>query len=165
MTNMKIEESYLARRRFLCGMLSGGAAALGAGAALPLVSYLGDLRPQPPPPFLALAQSEWDLPPGTAKLLMYGWVPSLLIRTPSPEAALRIFVATCTHFDCIVGYREKENRIACACHGGFYDLDGQVTAGPPPRPLRPFHFRIKQGQLWIALEKDNLEKALREAEG
>jgi cytochrome b6-f complex iron-sulfur subunit len=146
-------------------MLAGGTVAMVSGAAVPLLSYLGNLREEPPPPFLRLSHAQWDLPPGTSKMVRYGPIPALLIRTPEPDAALRVFVATCTHFDCIVGYRGQENQISCACHGGIYDVDGTVLGGPPPRPLRPFHFRLKQGDLWIALEEENLEKALGRDEG
>jgi hypothetical protein len=51
---MKLEESYLARRRFLCGMLGAGTAALASGAAVPLAYYAGNLREEPPPPFLEI---------------------------------------------------------------------------------------------------------------
>ena len=37
---MKINESYLVRRRFLCGMLGGGAAALGTSVGVPLVAFV-----------------------------------------------------------------------------------------------------------------------------
>jgi len=156
---MKIEESYLARRRFLWSMLGGGAAALGSGAAVPLAYYAGNFRDEPPPAFLEFSKADYDLAPGTSKLLTYGRIPVLVIKTPEPESELRVFVATCTHFECTVGYKENENRIFCACHEGYYDLDGQVIAGPPPEPLRPFHSKLTDGKLVIALEKENLEKA------
>lgn len=158
---MKLDESHIARRRFLGAAIGGGTAVLASGAVVPLAAYLGNLRDEPPPALVAIPRTECELAPGTSKLLMYGRIPALLIRTPRPQAELRIFVATCTHFDCIVGYHSKENRIYCACHGGFYDVEGRVTAGPPPRPLRPFHFQWCGDKLLIALEKENLEKALR----
>jgi len=161
---MKLDESHIARRRFLCGMIGGGTTALASGAIVPLGCYLGNLRDEPPPPFLAIPRSQCELAPGTSKMVMYGRIPALVIRTPPPQGELRIFVATCTHFDCIVGYRSEENRIFCACHGGFYDVEGNVTAGPPPRPLRAFHFAQRDDKLWIALEKENLEKALRQSD-
>jgi cytochrome b6-f complex iron-sulfur subunit len=111
-----------------------------------------------------LPRAEWNLWPGTSKLIRYGPIPALLIRTPNPDSTLRIFVALCTHFDCIVGYRQTENRICCACHGGIYDVDGAVLSGPPPRPLQRFHFRLKRSELWIALDEENLEKALQQAD-
>jgi len=156
---MKLDDSYIGRRRFLASMVGGGAVALGCGVGLPLTYYAGNLREEPPPPFLEIARADYDLAPGKSKLLMYGRIPALLVRTRGPESELKIFVATCTHFDCTVGYQEDENRIFCACHEGYYDLDGKVLAGPPPRPLRPFYHKFKQGRLIIALEEAKLEEA------
>ena len=156
---MKLEQSCLERRRFLAGMLGGGAAALAAGTALPLVQYAGNFRQTPPPDFLVLQPGQYELPPGKSRMLMYGPIPVLLLRTPPPESALRIFVATCTHLNCTVGYREDRNCIFCACHEGYYDTAGRVVSGPPPQPLRSFFSKQKDGKLIIALEKENLEKA------
>jgi nitrite reductase/ring-hydroxylating ferredoxin subunit len=157
---MRIDESYLARRRFLCGMLGGGAGALAAGVAVPLGFYVGNLHEEPPPPFVIIPADDCRLPPGKAKLVMYGRIPTLLIRTPEPNSVWRAFVATCTHFDCTVGYSEAEQCIVCACHGGYYDLEGRPTAGPPPRPLRPLCVGLRDGNLVLALEKANLDQAL-----
>ena len=159
---MKSDESYIARRRFLSSMLGGGAAALGAGVAIPLTYYAANLREEPPPPFVEISKDDYDLPPGKSKLIRYGpdaRIPVLLIRTPEPQSELKAFVATCTHFDCTVGYREDENCIFCACHEGYYDTDGNVIAGPPPEPLRPVHLKFHEDTLLIALEKEDLEKA------
>jgi cytochrome b6-f complex iron-sulfur subunit len=160
---MKINDSYLARRRFLCGMIGGGAAALGAGVATSLVGYVGNLKEQPPPEWIELEPADYELAPGTAKIVMYGQIPALLLATPGPESQLKVFVAVCTHFDCTVGYAPRENLIHCCCHDGYYDLDGQVVSGPPPRPLRPFYHRVRDGKLIIALEKEHLESAFRDA--
>ncbi len=157
---MKIKDSYIARRKFLCGMIGGGAVALGAGTAVPLTYYAGNLRQQPPPPSMMLEPAEYEgLLPGQGKLLgrTYGHIPVLLVQTPGPESELRIFDATCTHFTCVVKYEDGEDHIYCACHEGFFDLDGREKAGPPPAPLTKFEKRVKDGQLYIALEKENLE--------
>ena len=154
---MKIQESYLARRKFLGSMVGGGVAALGAGMAVPVASYV--VREEPLPKSWEIDVA--DLLPGTSKIVTYGKrMPVLVFRTPLPENELKVFAATCTHFDCTVGYVPEENHIHCACHDGYYDLDGQVTAGPPPRPLREFFYEeLDNGQLVIALEKENLAKA------
>lgn len=157
---MKIDQSYLARRRFLCGMLGSGAATLAAGISLPLISYTGNLHEEPPPPLLEIPADQCRLPPGKSKLIMYGRIPTLLIRTPEPNSVWRAFAATCTHFDCTVGYSERENCIVCACHGGYYDLEDNPTAGPPPRPLRAFYLAFRDGKLILAMEKENLDQAL-----
>ncbi|MFH1264100.1 MAG: ubiquinol-cytochrome c reductase iron-sulfur subunit [Planctomycetota bacterium] len=159
---MKINESYLERRRFLSGMLGGGAAALGAGVTAPLVHYAANLRDEPPPDFLKIDRADWDLPAGKSKMLMYGGIPALLIKPRGGDGKLKVFVAICTHLDCTVGYKEDDNCIFCACHEGYYDVDGRVRAGPPPKPLRKFYHELRDGTLVIALEEENLEKAIEE---
>ena len=156
---MKLDDSYLARRRFLGGLLGSGVAALGAGAAVPLVQYAGNFHAEPPPHRLELAAADYKLPPGTAKMLLYGRIPALLIQTPGPRSELKVFVATCTHLNCTVSYRADRGCIVCACHEGYFDLDGRVLSGPPPEPLRQFHHRIQDDKLIIALEQEHLEKA------
>jgi cytochrome b6-f complex iron-sulfur subunit len=163
---MKINESYLVRRRFLGGMLGGGAAALGAGMCAPLVGYVGNLREEPPPDWIEIEEADYQLAPGEWKIVMYGRMPALLFKTPDaePDSLPRVFVATCTHFDCTVNYDSKKNLIVCHCHDGYYDVDGKVISGPPPRPLPPFFCRIRSnGNLVIALEEDNLEKAFKDS--
>ena len=41
------------------------------------------------------------------------------------------------------------------------NVDGNVVAGPPPRPLRRLYCQARDGKLFLALEVENLEKALR----
>lgn len=42
----------------------------------------------------------------------------------------------CTHWGCVVRWREAERAYVCPCHAGRYDSDGNVLEGPPPLPLR-----------------------------
>ena len=74
-----------------------------------------------------------ELPPGQSILFKFGRGPAILIHSKTGE--LRAFLATCTHLDCTVQYREDWDLIWCACHNGRYDLTGRNVAGPPPRPL------------------------------
>jgi Rieske Fe-S protein len=153
---MKITHSCLARRRFLCGMLGGGTAALGVSAAVPLVAYVGNLSAAPPL-FVEIAAADCEIAPGTAKMMMYGPIPMLLLNPREAPGALRIFVATCTHLNCTVGYQAEKDRFYCACHNGSFDTTGRVLSGPPPAPLRAFHSRWIDGTLRVALEKKDLE--------
>ncbi len=159
---MKIRDSYVARRRFLGCMAGGGIVALGSGFVAPMAGFVGNLRDEPPPLFLEIAKADWDLAPGKSKMLEYGQIPALLIRTPRGE--LKVFVAVCTHFTCTVGYEEDKNLIYCACHEGYYRVDGQVDSGPPPRPLTEFFWTHSGDKLVIALEKGNLEKPIQESQ-
>jgi Rieske Fe-S protein len=43
---------------------------------------------------------------------------------------------TCTHNGCTVVYTGGLNgAFDCPCHRGTYDINGNVTGGPPPAPL------------------------------
>ena len=39
---------------------------------------------------------------------------------------------------------------SCPCHGGAYDTEGNVTAGPPTRALDRYQFKIVNGNLVLA---------------
>jgi menaquinol-cytochrome c reductase iron-sulfur subunit len=56
---------------------------------------------------------------------------------------VRVFSATCTHLGCQVLWDASKKHFQCPCHGGVYNADGQVVAGPPPRPLVTIDARIE----------------------
>ncbi len=41
----------------------------------------------------------------------------------------------CTHAGCSVSYSSSSNTFNCPCHGGVYDINGNVVSGPPPSSL------------------------------
>ncbi len=53
----------------------------------------------------------------------------------------------CMHLGCPVQF--KATGFACPCHGGQYDTEGLVTAGPPIRPLNRFEYKVENGQLLV----------------
>ena len=57
------------------------------------------------------------------------------------------FSANCTHLGCPVRWMEGAELFMCPCHGGVYYKDGNVAAGPPPRPLVRYDVRIKDGEV------------------
>ena len=60
--------------------------------------------------------------------------------------------ATCTHLGCRVRWDNGAQRFKCPCHGGQYDTNGTVTAGPPPRPLQSLAARITdEGEIEVRL--------------
>jgi Rieske Fe-S protein len=56
-----------------------------------------------------------------------------------------VFSATCSHLGCNVSWRKDESRFACPCHSGFFDPNGKVMSGPPPRSLERVETRITDG--------------------
>lgn len=47
----------------------------------------------------------------------------------------------CMHVGCPVRWTPAAERFICPCHGGVYNIRGQVTGGPPVRPLDRFYTR------------------------
>ena len=54
----------------------------------------------------------------------------------------RALSSTCTHLSCRVRWESERKRFECPCHGGVYDREGRVVAGPPPRPLDRLAVRV-----------------------
>jgi menaquinol-cytochrome c reductase iron-sulfur subunit len=57
------------------------------------------------------------------------------------------FSANCTHLGCPVRWIEGAELFMCPCHGGVYYSDGNVAAGPPPRPLFRYDVRVENGEV------------------
>jgi menaquinol-cytochrome c reductase iron-sulfur subunit len=63
------------------------------------------------------------------------------------DTAFIAFSANCTHLGCPVRWMEGAELFMCPCHGGVYYKDGNVAAGPPPRPLVRYNVRIENGEV------------------
>jgi Rieske Fe-S protein len=70
-----------------------------------------------------------------------------LVKTRDQQ--VRAMHSTCTHLGCRTSYDPETSRIVCPCHGGAYDLDGQVVEGPPPSPLQQLNTRIENGDVLV----------------
>ena len=55
----------------------------------------------------------------------------IVMNTSSGYKAISLI---CTHAGCTVTYRGTAG-FNCPCHGGRFDVNGNVTSGPPPSPL------------------------------
>jgi Rieske Fe-S protein len=67
----------------------------------------------------------------------------------------------CTHAGCPVHWVEGAQSFFSPCHGGVFDKDGRVTAGPPPRPLDRHEVKVENGILYagaIYQVNDRLER-------
>ncbi len=105
-----------------CAVAAGGAAALSADFMRPRALF------EPPTKFDAG-------PPdaiGVGQVVPNEMFRAYVIRRPDGFRALS---SVCTHLGCITRYQPSAGIIACPCHGSRYNLDGEVLAGPAPRPL------------------------------
>lgn len=69
-----------------------------------------------------------------------------LVKTGTEVRALD---STCTHLGCRTRFNTESQLIECPCHGGVYDVNGQVVSGPPPAPLRAMTTRIDDGKVMV----------------
>lgn len=65
------------------------------------------------------------------------------------EGAFHCFSSSCPHLGCLVDWDVETRRFKCACHGGAFDINGNVVAGPPPRPLESLPFKVVNGILMV----------------
>jgi succinate dehydrogenase / fumarate reductase iron-sulfur subunit len=65
------------------------------------------------------------------------------------ESKVTALDSTCTHLGCRVSWDSTAQELRCPCHGGAYDRTGDVTAGPPPRPLATIATRIEGDSILV----------------
>jgi Rieske Fe-S protein len=61
----------------------------------------------------------------------------------------QVFAINCAHLGCPVRWFPQSSLFLCPCHGGAYYADGSRAAGPPPRGLFQYDFKVENGRLWI----------------
>lgn len=64
------------------------------------------------------------------------------------DGSFEIFHNHCTHVGCPINWNPAAQRFFSPCHGGVFDQDGRVLAGPPPRPLDRHEVKIENGVLY-----------------
>jgi cytochrome b6-f complex iron-sulfur subunit len=128
-TKKEDREGGVTRRRFCqtagisaCALAAGGATALSVDFLRPRVLF-------EPRTLFALGPPE-AVVPGT--VLTDEPHQAFVMRFPDGFRALS---SVCTHLGCITKFQPEEKVIACPCHGSRFNLDGEVLAGPAPRPL------------------------------
>jgi menaquinol-cytochrome c reductase iron-sulfur subunit len=142
------------RRRLLeaVAVLAGATAA--AMIALPAIGFLVA-------PILRSTPRRWRSV-GSVDLFSVGSTVLVSFEDASPEAWAGVtartgawlrrvgddefiaFAINCTHLGCPVRWEDGPKLFMCPCHGGVYNADGSVAAGPPPESLRRYAVRIRK---------------------
>lgn len=148
-----------ARRGF---MFKVGSGLMGIGAilaAVPVVGYLiGPARRKYQNSWVALG-SLGSFPAGETRFATF----INPIRQPTDGDAARtacwvrcisdgqfqVFAINCAHLGCPVRWFAQSKLFMCPCHGGAYYEDGSRAAGPPPRGLFEYQWKVEAGQLMI----------------
>ena len=150
MNNMANTQDHLPkqpRRMFVGYFLGGGLLASVASFVYPILRYLVPPKAPDLGSDSVVAGRVGDLKRNSAKIFRFGSRPALLVFTS--EGEYRALSARCTHLDCTVQYRDDLHQIWCACHNGFYDMNGRNIAGPPPRPLESYEVVVRDQEIIV----------------
>ncbi len=82
---------------------------------------------------------------GQTRIVLVRGEPVLVIRESNKVVALS---AVCTHLGCLVKYGGG-GVILCPCHAAAFDLSGNVTGGPAPRPLPSYPVKIEGNRIVV----------------
>jgi quinol---cytochrome c reductase iron-sulfur subunit, bacillus type len=74
-----------------------------------------------------------------------------IVKHSDSEAT--VFSPICPHLGCPYVWQPRVGRFVCPCHGSFFTADGQVVAGPAPRPLDSLAYKIENGDLYVQWER------------
>ena len=160
------EGETVTRRRFMVGTvhLFGGAAV--AAFTLPALGFaLGPVFEEQQQPWNAVGTPA-DFPDDTyvpRVVTLVGGIgevgkTTVYMRKRNPDIDtepaddFNQFVALstrCMHLGCPIRFVEASGRFICPCHGGVYGFRGEVTGGPPVRPLDRFYTRVRNGQVEV----------------
>ncbi len=73
---------------------------------------------------------------------------SAWVLTPNGKEFI-VFDPRCTHLGCPYRWDEAQKQFLCPCHAAVFDSQGNVVAGPPPRPLDRYPWKVQAGRLLI----------------
>lgn len=133
------------RRTFL-GVCLGSLGVIAAAAvSWPLVRYLAPRSGSENAGKVVIPDK--DVPEGEAKFFEFAGSSAVLVRKRGGD--LVAFSAVCTHLGCIVQWEKETQDFLCPCHAGHYSADGDVTAGPPPKPLKKLPFTVAGGNITV----------------
>src|SRR5262245_3700314 len=76
-----------------------------------------------------------------------GDIPCWVRRLEGEE--FQVFAINCTHLGCPVRWFPESRLFLCPCHGGAYYEDGAHAAGPPPRRLYQYEYKVENGKLMV----------------
>jgi Rieske Fe-S protein len=61
---------------------------------------------------------------------------------------IKVLSPICPHLGCPIALLTA-TQFRCPCHGGTFNNDGELIAGPPPRGMDPLQFQVRDGHLWV----------------
>lgn len=151
--------SELTRRRLLAVFLNALVALIGAVLAVPAVGYVFSPARRRTPDSWAFLGNVGEFPLNEPRLTHFAAPRAGAWMREPPHRAVyvvnrgedqfTVYDVHCTHLGCPVQYNAAVGRYFSPCHGGVFDADGRVLAGPPPRPLDRYEVKVERGKLYV----------------
>lgn len=137
------------RRVLLTGLATGLGLLTAAGAGIPVVGFLLPPRGSLTDPDVASGGSAASLEPGMARTVLLRDQPVLLICLEAGRYAA--LGAICTHMQtCKLDWDRERRSLVCPCHGGTFDIRGNVTRGPASVPLPAYTVERVGAELFVS---------------
>lgn len=133
------------RRKFLTNCFGALGATMTAVALFPIFRFLAPRSHSEASSKVIIAENE--IAEGSAKFFEYSGSSAVLVKKKGGE--LVALSAVCTHLGCIVQWEKDQQTFLCPCHAGHYSVDGEVTAGPPPKALPKIPFIVADGKITV----------------
>ena len=156
---INLNKDNVSRRKFLKFVVGGVSTVIGAAVGVPLIGYFLSPAWKKPEPLLTPIANVKDIPEGQPTYVTYeqrirdGWYISTLSKgawVVNMGGEFTVYDPRCTHLNCPY-YWDKDRQIfQCPCHGGEFDINGNVIGGPPPRPLDKINFTIDSGSILVS---------------
>lgn len=153
------EMDEISRRKFLTTMLGLTGSAIALSLATPLAGYaLAPAMKKEKVEFIEIG-SIANFKTGEPIKVDFeftkkdGWVETKQKRSvwvvKKDENNITVFSPNCTHLGCGYNWDAASKQFKCPCHGAVFSMDGEIIAGPPPRPLDRYETKIADGKLLI----------------
>lgn len=148
---------HLRRREFLIRLIKGGFAFLFTLFGITLLRFLYPSKTKKQEIQFYYILKEEELPRQGVKRVEFSYekgrrtVTSRVFLVSHGDKSFALS-PVCSHLGCFVNWSRIEGRFLCPCHGGKYDIEGRVIAGPPLLPLMRLPLRIEDGKVFIALK-------------
>ncbi len=153
------------RRQFFKYLVNSIAAAIAAALGLPLLGFFVLPAFRRPRPVWKECGPVGDFEKGTVTLAHLkplekrhwpeDWGEEAAWVYHSGEGTFIVYNMHCTHVGCPIRWSPPANRFFCPCHGGVFDENGNVVAGPPPHPLDRYRVKVEDGVLYAQTATQN----------
>lgn len=140
-----------ARRRMLAGLAGGLGSLTAIAAGLPIAGFLMPPKGAVRDRNLVRVADHDEVKERSAKKVVLLGRPVILVRMEHDRwFALS---AICTHMNiCHLDWNEERRQLVCPCHGGAFDVYGNVVQGPPSIPLATFPVERVGDELFVRRE-------------